>query len=331
MLKSKQNRLLWIAGVLGLAAAASVWQRRTTHQQHLGAYADPIITTTSRFATINGIRVHYQVVGQGEPTLVLLHGSFLSIYSWREIIAPLSRLGTVVMFDRPTFGLTERPQTFDRQTDNPYTAETQADLTLALCDHLHIERPVLVGSSAGGTLALLAALRQPGRVRALVLIGEMAYTAYAVSEFPPWLKPLLNAMDGVGPLLAGFGIGMAADNAIRSFWHDRSKVTPTILATYRAALQQPGWERAVWELILATHALGVAERVAEIRIPTLVVTGANDNTVPTGQHIRLARELPNAELAVIPDCGHLPHEECPAAFMQVVGDFIARLPVEHTV
>ncbi len=48
--------------------------------------------------------------------------------------------------------------------------------------------------------------------------------------------------------------------------------------------------------------------------------------MPTDQSIRLAGELPDAELVVIPDCGHIPHEECPEPFLQAVTDFLGKLP-----
>jgi pimeloyl-ACP methyl ester carboxylesterase len=61
-------------------------------------------------------------------------------------------------------------------------------------------------------------------------------------------------------------------------------------------------------------------------MPCLVITGDDDRIVPTDQSIRLADELPDAELVVIPDCGHIPHEECPELFLQAVTDFLNQLP-----
>jgi cyanophycinase-like exopeptidase len=57
-------------------------------------------------------------------------------------------------------------------------------------------------------------------------------------------------------------------------------------------------------------------------MPTLVITGDDDTWVPTAQSVRLARKLPGAELAVIPNCGHVSHEECPEEFMQAVAPFV---------
>lgn len=61
-------------------------------------------------------------------------------------------------------------------------------------------------------------------------------------------------------------------------------------------------------------------------MPTLVVTGDDDCWVPTQQSVRLASELPDAELAVIPECGHLPNEEHPEPSLRAVSDFLSQLP-----
>lgn len=122
----------------------------------------------SQFVDIDGLQVHYKLEGQGEPALVLLHGFGASTFSWREVMPSLSRLGTTVAFDRPAFGLTERLLEGEWQGQNPYSLEAQADQTVALMDHLGLSQAVLVGNSAGGTVAVVTALRHPERVQALV-------------------------------------------------------------------------------------------------------------------------------------------------------------------
>ena len=93
---------------------------------------------------------------------MLLRGFGASTFSWREAVAPLAERGRVIAFDRPAFGLTERILRGDWNPDewpggSPYTPEAQADLSIALLDALEIDEAVLVGHSAGGTVAMLAA------------------------------------------------------------------------------------------------------------------------------------------------------------------------------
>lgn len=278
----------------------------------------------SRFADAGGLRVHYTLTGQGHPALVMLHGSFLNLNSWCAVTPPLAEQHAVIAFDRPAFGLTTRPLP-GKTGANPYRPEAQADLTIALLDCLGLEKAVLVGHSAGGTVALLAALRHPGRVQALVLEDAMVYSGYAVSEFPGWMHTLLRGMGPLGPLLVRLMLSRLFDTAVRSFWYDKSQVTPELLAGYRQLLQIEHWDRAVWELTLASHAVRPGEQLGAVQVPVLVVSGAHDRTVPTEESVRLAQALPNAQLALIPNSAHIPHEEQPAAFVQAVGEFLTTI------
>jgi pimeloyl-ACP methyl ester carboxylesterase len=109
---------------------------------------------------------------------------------------------------------------------------------------------------------------------------------------------------------------------LKTAWHDPSKITPEIFEGYQQPLQVENWDKALWELTVSSRESGLAERVSEFDLPILVITGDDDRIVPTEQSLRLAEELPNAKLAIIPQCGHVPHEECPAVFMQAVTDFL---------
>lgn len=276
--------------------------------------ADP----DSRFVEVNGITVHYKTAGSGRPAFLLLHGFAASTFSWREVVGPMSEWGTVVAFDRPGFGLTERPLRWDGPS--PYSPEAQADLTVGLMDALGIERAVLVGNSAGGTTALLTALTYPERVEALVLVDPAVYVGGGT---PGWVRPLLNTpqMRHLGPLLARSIRDWGRDFG-RSAWHDPTKLTPEIWEGYTKPLRAENWDRALWEVTRASHPLGLEKRLGEVRVPVLVVTGDDDRVVPTEQSVRLAGEIPGAQLAVIPACGHVPQEECPGPFLEAVEAFL---------
>jgi pimeloyl-ACP methyl ester carboxylesterase len=205
---------------------------------------------------------------------------------------------------------------------NPYTPEAQANLTVGLMDALGAKKAFLVGHSAGGAIALLTALTYPERVEGLVLVGAAVYTGGGT---PRLVRPLLNTpqMRRLGPLFArriqDWGIEFA-----RSAWHDPERITPEVWKGYQKPLQAENWDRAFWELNRASHPFDSIEELEELDVPVLVITGDDDRIVPTEQSVRLAQELPGAELVVIPNCGHLPQEECPEAFLQAVEAFLAR-------
>jgi pimeloyl-ACP methyl ester carboxylesterase len=320
---TKSIRLVFLALVVlaccllaGILVAAVVRVGRPVPEEEL---AEP----DSLFVDAGGLQVHYKIVGQDERTLVLLHGFAASVFSWRKVMEPLSDAGMVVAFDRPGFGLTERPMPGEWDGESPYSPEAQADLTVALLDELGIDRAVLVGHSAGGTIALLTALRYPERVEALVLEDAAVYENAGT---PEWIGPLLRTppMGRLGPLLVR-SLTLWGEAAIRTAWSDPDKITVELISGYKKPLQAENWDRALWELVLASHPLGLEERLDEVSVPALVITGELDRIVPARNSERLAAELPAAELVLIPDCGHVPHEECPGEFLEAVREFVAGL------
>jgi pimeloyl-ACP methyl ester carboxylesterase len=273
----------------------------------------------SRFVDINGLQIHYEIAGQGKPFFLLLHGFGASTFTWREIVQDLAERGTVVSFDRPGFGLTERP--LEWQGINPYSPQANLELLEGILDHFDVEKAVLVGNSAGGTIAMQAALRFPERVQALVLVDPAIYSGGGA---PVWIRPVLSTpqMRRLGPLFVRQVFG-SADGLLNMAWHDPSRITPEIQAGYERPLQVENWDRALWELTLASRESNLEEVLTQVQTRTLVITGDDDRIVPTDEAIRLAAELPNAELAIIENCGHVPQEECPIEFMQAMDEFIS--------
>lgn len=283
--------------------------------------ANTLADDDSLFIDVNGLNVHYKIMGEGEQTFILLHGFGASLFSWHAVMPELAKYGTVVAYDRPAFGLTERPLTWDGQ--NPYSPEAQVELVIGLMDKLGVEQAILIGNSAGGKIAFETALMYPQRVQALVAVDA---AVYAGGGSPSFVRPILKTpqMRHLGPLIAR-QIEKNGDDFIRSAWHDPSKITQETWDGYRKPLRVENWDRALWELTIASEASDLAERLDELTLPVLVITGDDDRIVPTEQSLRLADELPNAILYVVAACGHLPHEEKPEEFMQVIASFLAEL------
>jgi pimeloyl-ACP methyl ester carboxylesterase len=288
--------------------------------------ADP----DSKFMEVDGLQFHYKQAGEGRPAMLLLHGFSSSTFTWRNVSGRLTALGTVVSYDRPSSGLTERPLPGHPRMQggaawsgiNPYSPQAQADQAVEIMDKLGIEKAVLIGNSAGGTVAMLTALEHPERVAALVLVDP---AIYAGGGAPAWIRPLLGTpqFQRIGPLSGRFLAG-SGDRLLTLAWHDPSRVTPDVLEGYRKATQAENWDQGLWELTKASQDLNLETRLAEVTQPTLVITGDDDRIVPTEQSVRLAAELPNAELVVIPQCGHVPQEECPGPWLDAVTEFVER-------
>jgi pimeloyl-ACP methyl ester carboxylesterase len=275
----------------------------------------------SQFIYINGQLIHVKKMGQGEPVFLLLHGFASSLYTWQAVMEPLSQIGTVIAYDRTGFGLSERPLTWQGQ--NPYRAETQVKLVIGLLDHFGVKQAILVGNSAGGTLSMQAALEYPERVSDLILVDPAVYNAGGP---PQWLQPILASpqMRHLGPLFARQILKRGPD-LLKLAWHNSALIPLELLELYRKPFQVENWDKALWEFTLASQPTGLSKRLSELTLPILVITGDHDRIVPTKDSIRLAGELPNASLDVIPNSGHVPHEEQPQLFMKALSNYLEKL------
>ena len=273
------------------------------------------------FLDVRGVNVYYERRGSGPTAIVLLHGFGASVFSWREVFAPLSSRYTVIAYDRPAFGFTERPVEWGEW--NPYGSEEQVDLLLDMLDQMSLTEVVLIGNSAGGTVAAKFALRAPERVKALILVSPAIYTTGGVTT---WLRPLLRTpqMRHLGPRLVR-GIASSGGNLINLSWHDPSRINSHILEGYRRPLRAENWDVGLWSFTSSSRPYtNLSVELAELDRPILVVTGDDDRVVPTEDSERLAEEI-DAQLRVIAACGHLAQEECPTEFLRVVDEYLTTI------
>ena len=276
---------------------------------------------TLDFPGTDGIELHYRAGGEGEPAFVLLHGFAGSLFTWDAVFDDFAAKGRVLAYDRPPFGLSERLVVGDWTEANPYSPDAAVSQLFALLDEQGIERAILVGNSAGGTLALRAALAQPERVAGLILVSP---AVMAGGGAPAFVQPLLRSpqLQRLGPLIARALLGQGDTLESRAYY-DASLVTAEQRVRSRLGVQVENWDRALWEFTAASQASNLTETLAEIAVPVLVVSGENDLVVPASQSIALGGRLPNAEVVVIPACGHLAQEECPVALLDAVNGWLA--------
>ncbi len=281
---------------------------------------DQLADPDSRFIEVNGIKIHYKMEGSGKPVMLLLHGFGASTFSWREVMRPLSQFGTVIAFDRPAFGLTERPLPGEWTGENPYSFDAQVKFTIGLLDGLNIDKAVLIGNSAGGTIAAATAIQFPDRIEGLVLVDAAIFTGGGA---PAWMYPFLKLpqINRLGPWFVRSLSGKQGNAFLQSAWHDPTRITPDILAGYRKPLRAQNWDIALWELTKSSHESQLDKQLGSIPQSVLVITGDDDRIVPTKDSVRLSEELPAAQLVIVPACGHLPQEEQPQVFIEAVTSY----------
>lgn len=278
--------------------------------------ADP----DSLFVDVNDVTLHYKKTPPSlasEQTFILLHGFGSATFSWDAVTPSLAKYGSVVVFDRPGFGLTERPMSGEWSGENPYSPEGQVALLVGLMDALKIDRAILVGNSAGGTVVTQTALEHPERVAGLILVDAALYEGGGA---PAWVRPFLNTpqMNRLGPLAMRQIAGEPGENFIRSAWSNPANIPESTWTSYREFLKINNWDKALWELTKASRRPTFVNKLTSLEVPTLVLSGADDKIVPAQQSQRLAQDIPGAELVTFPNCGHTPQEECPAQFVEAV-------------
>ncbi len=274
----------------------------------------------SKFIEVNGLSVHYKEAGEGGTTFILLHGFGASVFSWREVMDDFARLGRTIAYDRPAFGLTERPMP-ETWKENPYGMKANVELLRGLMDALGVQRAILVGNSAGGGVATAFALEYPARVEKLILV-DPGLGGGRGPQFPEWALPLMRTpqMRRLGPLMAR-DIAESGNDTILRAWSGPSKVTPEIIEGYRKPLQAKNWDRALYELTFAPPYPELRPLLPNLKTPTLIIGGADDRIIRPWYFEAVAKEIP-APLVLLPGCGHVPHEECPAQFMEEVVKFL---------
>ena len=279
------------------------------------------------FAKAQGIDVYTDVTKfdcqqdsdcDNPPVFILLHGFGANTFSYRFVTEPLSAYGDVIAYDRPGFGFTQRPSSWEGE--NPYgSAGNDLILDELIAEYASTREVFLVGHSAGGTQAAQYVVDNPGAVSGLILISPAILTTGGSPSGFNWIFSIPQ-LDHLGPLLVSSIASSGMDLLDRS-WLDKSKITDEIKAGYRAPLEIIGWEEGFWEFNRAPRSFDVKDRLSEIKIPTLLITGDTDVVVATADTEALATMIEGSSLVVIPKSGHLAQEETPVETMKAIDDY----------
>jgi pimeloyl-ACP methyl ester carboxylesterase len=288
--------------------------------------------SATTFAKVQGIDVYTDITEfdcqqdsdcKNPPVFILLHGFGANTFSYRFVTEPLSAYGDVIAYDRPGFGFTQRPSSWEGE--NPYgSAGNDLILDELIAEYASNREVFLVGHSAGGTQAAQYVVDNPGIVTGLILISPAILTTGGSSSGFNWIFSIPQ-IDHLGPLLVSSIASSGMDLLDRS-WFDKSKITDEIKAGYRAPLEIIGWEEGFWEYNRAPRSFDVKDRLSEIKIPTLLITGDTDVVVATADTEALATMIEGSSLVVIPKSGHLAQEETPIETMQAIDDYWNGLP-----
>ncbi|MEZ4638248.1 MAG: alpha/beta hydrolase [Caldilineaceae bacterium] len=278
---------------------------------------------TIPFAGTDGLDIHYltdEAQGGDESTFVLLHGSNFNAFTWTEVFDFFDAQGRVIAYDQIPYGLSEKLVAGDWSGANPYSGEAAVTQLFSLLDTLGVDSAILVANSYGAVLAVEAAAASPERVDGLILADAAVYVQ---ESLPAWFMNL--------PQMQRLGLPFARMiGGSESFVH-QTYLDPTAITDERMRLtmihtEVIDWDEAMWAYLQewGTTPLNVTGKLSAISQPSLVITGDSDAVIPPADSERLANTLLNAEYAVLPSCGHVPQEECPELFEEVVEAWLAK-------
>ena len=248
-------------------------------------------------AEVDGHRLAYRQAGHG-AALVLLHGFLCDSRCWRHQLVGLSDRFRVVAWDAPGAGSSPDPP-------EPFTTVNYAHCLAAFLDATGIERPHVLGLSWGGILAQEFYRLYPDRSRSLVLADTYAGWKGSLPE-DVWTVRLASCLaDAAGPpeavgakFVPGVFTAAASDDLRAEFSAIVSEFHPV------------GFRL----MSLSSAAMDTRDLLSRIAVPTLVLWGDDDRRSPMYVAEQLAGAIPNAELVIIPNAGHLSNMEQPEVF-----------------
>lgn len=265
---------------------------------------------------VRNVELHYVEQGSGEP-LILLHGGQGDYRAWEPQMAALSPNFRVISYSRryhfPNHNLL---------TATNHSAYVEAEDLAAVIKALGLGRVHLVGTSIGAATALVFALKHPEMVRSLVL---------AEPPIHGWIKDSTATADVYRAFMATI-----QDPAARAFRAgDDTAAMKAFIDGFAGAPRfdelMPDVKASIMQNALAMKALALSKdafpdvpksRVSQLRMPILIITGANTIAIHRLVNDELARLLPHAQTATIPNAGHGSPRENPAAFNAAVLRFL---------
>lgn len=274
---------------------------------------------------LNGRRVNYVTLGEGDDVVLFVHGLGGSWQNWLENMPAVAASGRrAIALDLPGFGRSAMPA-------DKISITLFASTVDALCEHLGLGPVHIVGNSMGGFTAAETAIRHPERVLTLTLVDAAGITSREIAKNPV-------AQQFAVTILGGNGVATATDERGRpraltlmrrpAGVHAVMAMVarhPTLLARdllgeQLQSLGSPGFMPALDSIF---H-YDFVERLPEIGCPTLIVQGEKDLLVPLGDAYEFERLIPQSTVLTFADTGHVPMLERPAAFNAALLEFVGQ-------
>lgn len=261
----------------------------------------------------NGLQLAYDIHGAGHP-LLLISGVGYGAWFWHSLVPLVSPHFQVITFDNRGSGQSDKPE-------GPYTLADMAADTAGLLEALNLKPAAILGHSLGGFIAQELAITRPDLLSHLILASTSHGGPQAVPITPQAIEVLTNRTGDIQEVVKR-GIAVAAEPGLG----ERNPALAQALLDYRLSAPVPpaayAAQTAVGLGMAAFTEAQVADRMAAIQAPTLILSGEHDLVVPAGNATLLAEKIHGAQVAIVPNTGHIFPLEAPDRTAQLIIEFL---------
>jgi pimeloyl-ACP methyl ester carboxylesterase len=311
----------WLFGILALlliGGFAIGYTPDTDPAEMKAKYGGP----ASQFITLEpGLTVHVRDQGRRDaPVIVLIHGSNASLHTWEAWVKRLGGGYRIVSLDLPGHGLTGTHPSGD------YDYPVFIDVVDRLLVKLGIARAIIGGNSMGGGVTWMYALAHPEKVEAMILVDAGGAPRWQARKAPIGFRiARMPVLRDVAKIITPRSM---IESSLQTSVSVKSVITPAAVDRYWELLRYPGNRTATIKRFSYVHNNHPAtrEKLATLKIPTLILWGEEDNLIPVQSAKWFAETIPGSKLIIYPKVGHIPMEEVADQSAADVAAFLQALP-----
>ncbi|MEO3830152.1 alpha/beta hydrolase [Actinomadura sp. B10D3] len=265
---------------------------------------------------VDGARLAFSMQGEGDP-VVFVHGTPSHSYLWRNIAPRVRDAGfQTVVYDLLGFGRSERP--LGRDT----SVAAQADLLPAMLDVLGIGSATIIAHDIGGAIGQILAVHRPERVRKLMMIDTVTYDSWPSETW----RRIIRDNDDLRYVRDEGEFSAMLSRQLRMTVSDPESMNETILRNYLLPHDGVAGRGSFFTHQVrhydSRYTQEISSQLPSLTMPVRVVWGENDLWQPVSYAERLCRDIPGAQLSIIPEAGHFLPEDAPERLTEQILDFL---------
>ena len=274
-------------------------------------------TADSRFMNLMGMNVHYRDEGNMNDSvpLILIHGTASSLLTWDSSVQILKKDQRIIRFDLPGYALT------GPNPEKNYSFDFYTRFIDSFVNRLHIAHFFLAGNSLGGGIAWHYTLAHKEKVAGLVLVDASGYVGNSKPSGALGFK--LAQIPVINQLLKWITPRAIVKKSLEDVYGDDSKITETLVDQYYELLLRTGNRQALLDRMKTGFGTCESYRIKEIKSPTLIIWGDKDRLIPVACAYLFQKDIPGSEVEILKGIGHVPMEEEPTRFAQIILPFIS--------